>query len=201
MKNDNSLLDIHIYSKEALRHMLNRFRSKSFQRDYIYDKKAVNAVSGILWDIMQEDKEVVEIVKEMDEIDGIKAQKGKCYVEKTTITWLQKAYFVHIMQGYYVSFRMLVNFFMGILHPSSEKERQLKSIVKYYFNKYNDKYKKRLSRSRRNERLAELQKKYPKLNITDAFAYGLILEKFSTTNNDLELFEKIVKIMLHKKVN
>jgi hypothetical protein len=45
----------------------------------------------------------------------------------------------------------------------------------------------------------ELQKKYPKLNIIDAFAYGQIIDKFNTTNEDLEWFEKMVKILTKKK--
>jgi hypothetical protein len=49
------------------------------------------------------------------------------------------------------------------------------------------------------ERVFELQKKYPKLNIVDAFAYGLIIDKFNITNEDIEWFEKMVKILTKKK--
>lgn len=79
------------------------------------------------------------------------------------------------------------------------REKKLKYSSTRYFEQYNDKFKKRLKRCRENERVLELQQQYPKLNIIDAFAYGQIIDKFNTTNEDLELFEKIVKILTKKK--
>lgn len=80
-----------------------------------------------------------------------------------------------------------------------KREKKLKYSSTRYFEQYNDKFKKRLKRCRENERILELQKKYPKLNIVDAFAYGLIIDKFNTTNEDLEWFEKMIQIMTKKK--
>jgi len=87
-----------------------------------------------------------------------------------------------------------------IIKPSGEEgKKKLKYSSTRYFEQYNDKFKKRLKRCRENERILELQKKYPKHNIIDAFAYGLIIDKFNTTNEDLEWFEKMIQIMTKKK--
>lgn len=87
-----------------------------------------------------------------------------------------------------------------IIKPNSEEgKKKLKYSSTRYFEQYNDKFKKRLKRCRENERVLELQKQYPKLNITDAFAYGQIIDKFNTTNEDIEWFEKMVKILTKKK--
>ena len=87
-----------------------------------------------------------------------------------------------------------------IIKPSSDEgKKKLKYSSTRYFEQYNDKFKKRLKRCRENERVLELQQKYPKFNIVDAFAYGLIIDKFNTTNEDLEWFEKMIQIMTKKK--
>lgn len=83
-----------------------------------------------------------------------------------------------------------------IIKPDSDEgKKKLKYSSTRYFERYNDKFKKRLKRCRTNERVLELQKQYPKFNIADAYAYALIIDKFSTTNEDLEWFEKIIKIL------
>lgn len=69
----------------------------SFKRPYIYNDKAINAVTGILWDITQEDEELKDIIEEMDKIDGIKAINSKSSNEKEVETWLKKAYYEHFM--------------------------------------------------------------------------------------------------------
>ncbi len=43
-----SLLDIHKYSKKAFYHLLEKLRDDKFKRPYIYNDKAINAVTGIL---------------------------------------------------------------------------------------------------------------------------------------------------------
>lgn len=67
-----------------------------------------------------------------------------------------------------------------------------------YFEQYNDKFK-RLKRCRENERVFGASKAISKTNITNAFAYGQIIDKFNTTNEDIEWFEKMVKILTKKK--
>ncbi|NLO16834.1 MAG: hypothetical protein GX118_01380 [Arcobacter butzleri] len=199
-KNKCSLLDIHKYSKDAFQYLLDRLRDDNFKRPYIYYDKAINAVTGILWDITQEDEELKEIIEGMDEIDGISAQNSKSSNEKRVETWLKKAYFEHLYGDYRISRNMLLKFMLTIIKPNNEDgKKKLKYSSRYYFEQYNDKFKKRLSRCRKNERVYELQKKYPDLNIIDAYAYGLIIDKFNTTNEDLEWFEKLIKILTKEK--
>lgn len=90
MSKGTSLLDIHKYSKDAFQYLLDRLRDDNFKRPYIYYDKAINAVTGILWDITQENKELKDIIEGMDEIDGISAQNSKSSNEKKVETWLKK---------------------------------------------------------------------------------------------------------------
>jgi hypothetical protein len=200
MKKGISLLDMHKYSKKAFYHLLGRLRDDKFQRPYIYHEKAINAVTGILWDITQENEELKDIIEGMDKIDGIKALNSKSSNEKRVETWLKKAYYEHLYGSFSISRNHLLAFMITIIKPNSDEgKKKLKYSSTRYFEQYNDKFKKRLKRCRENERVLELQKKYPKLNIIDAFAYGQVIDKFNTTNEDLEWFEKMVKILTKKK--
>lgn len=200
MSKGTSLLDIHKYSINAFHHLYNNLSDENFRRSYISKDDPIAAVTGILWDVIQEDEELKKIIEGMDKIDGIYAQNSKNSNEKRVETWLKKAYFEHIYGGYSISRKFLLIFMITILKPTTEEgKKKLKYLSTHYFEQYNDKFKKRLNRCRENERILELQKKYPKFNITDAFAYGLIIDKFNTTNEDLEWFEKMVKILTKKK--
>ncbi|MCW8895471.1 hypothetical protein [Sulfurimonas sp.] len=200
MKSSGSLLDIHKYSKDAFRHLYYKLSDSDFNRSYITKDDPIASVTGIIWDITQGDEEVKKIVKKMDNIDGIKAQNSKSPNEKRVETWLKKAYFEHLYGGYSISRSYLLSFMISIIKPSGEEgKKKLKYSTTRYFEQYNDKFKKRLKRCRTNERVLELQKQYPKLNIIDAYAYGLIIDKFNTTNEDLDWFEKIIKILTKKK--
>ncbi|MDD2790926.1 MAG: hypothetical protein PHU40_09720 [Sulfurimonas sp.] len=196
MKSSNSLLDIHKYSKDAFRHLYHKLSDSDFNRSYKTKDDPIASVTGIIWDITQGDEEVKKIVKKMDQIDGIKAQNSKSSNEKRVETWLKKAYYEHLYRGYSIARNSLLSFMISIIKPSGEEgKKKLKYSTTRYFEQYNDKFKKRLKRCRTNERVLELQKQYPKFNIADAYAYGLIIDKFSTTNEDLEWFEKLVKIL------
>ncbi len=200
MKKGTSLLDIHKYSKDAFQYLLDRLRDDNFKRPYIYYDKAINAVTGILWDITQENEELKDIIEEMDKIDGIKPLNSKSSNEKRVETWLKKAYYEHLYGSFSISRNHLLAFMITIIKPNSEDgKKKLKYSSTRYFEQYNDKFKKRLKRCRENERILELQQKYLKLNIIDAFAYGQIIDKFNTTNEDLEWFDKMIKILIKKK--
>lgn len=200
MSKGKSLLDIHKYSKKAFQHLYDKLSDYDFKRPYIMNDDPIASVTGIIWDITQEEEELKNIVEEMDKIDGIKAENSKSSNERRVESWLKKAYFEHLYRGYAVSRGMLIKFMKNIINPKTQEgEKRLKYSSSKYFELYNDKFKKRLNRCRKNDRVYELQRKYPELNIIDAFAYGQIVDKFNTTNEDLELFEKIVKILTKEK--
>ena len=190
-----SLLDIHKYSKQAFHRLYQELNDK-FDEEHGEFKAIVSFIAKIV----KEDQDVYEIIKSMDVVDGIKAQNSKTSNEKRVETWLKKAYFEHLYRGFAISRIHLLSFMMTIIKPSSEEgSEKLKYSSTSYFEQYNDKFKKRLKRCRENERVLELQKKYPKLNVTDAFALGLIIEKFQTTKEDIEWFEAIIKILMNAK--
>ena len=192
---DYSLLDIHKYSQNALRCLYS-----SLKGQYDIGREGQKLLLTFLTELIDEDKNLKKIIEEMDQIDGIRAQKSKLKIEKIAETWLKKAYFQHLYHKYSIIRGYFTNFTKEIIRPQSKLGKdKLKRTSIYYFERYNDKYKKKLKRCRSNERVLELQKKYPKLNIVDAFAFGLIIEKFATTNEDLEWFENIVKILIKKK--
>lgn len=200
MSKGKSLLDIHKYSKKAFQHLYDKLSDDDFKRPYIMNDDPIASVTGVIWDITQGDEEIKKIIEKMDKIDGIKAENSKSSNEKRVESWLKKAYFEHLYRGYAVSRGMLIKFMKNIINPQTPVgEKRLKYSSSKYFERYNDKFKKRLNRCRKNDRVYELQQKYPKFNIVDAFAYGLIIDKFNTTNEDLELFEKIVKILTKEK--
>ena len=195
IKNSNSLLDIHRYSLDTLNDLYH-----SLTKLYDEDKRSLQAIVIFLKKVIQEDTEIKLIIEEMDKKEGIKAQKSKLKIEKIAETWIKKAYFQHLCHKYSIIRGYFTNFTKEIIQPKSrEGKEKLKRTSIYYFDRYNDKYKKKLKRCRSNERVLELQKKYPKLNIVDAFAFGLIIEKFATTNEDLEWFENIVQILIKRR--
>jgi hypothetical protein len=196
MKKGISLPDIHKYSNQAMHVLYNEVCA-----EFEGNKEKLLAELGMFFlKLFRENEEAKKIIKDMDKIDGIKAQNSKRPNEKRVETWLKKAYFEHLYGGYSISRNFLLAFMITIIKPSGEEgKKKLKYSSTRYFEQYNDKFKKRLKRCRENERILELQKKYPKLNIIDAFAYGLIIDKFNTTNEDLEWFEKMIQIMTKKK--
>ena len=196
MKKGISLLDIHKYSNQAMHVLYNEVCA-----EFEGNKEKLLAELGMFFlKLFRENEEAKKIIKDMDKIDGIKAQNSKRPNEKRVETWLKKAYFEHLYGGYSISRNFLLAFMITIIKPSGEEgKKKLKYSSTRYFEQYNDKFKKRLKRCRENERVLELQQKYPKFNIVDAFAYGLIIDKFNTTNEDLEWFEKMIQIMTKKK--
>ncbi|PLY16307.1 MAG: hypothetical protein C0628_01180 [Sulfurimonas sp.] len=196
MKSSGSLLDIHKYSNQAMHVLYNEVCA-----EFEGNKEKLLAELGMFFlKLFRENEEAKKIIKDMDKIDGIKAQNSKSPNEKRVETWLKKAYFEHLYGGYSISRNFLLAFMITIIKPSGEEgKKKLKYSSTRYFEQYNDKFKKRLKRCRENERVLELQQKYPKFNIVDAFAYGLIIDKFNTTNENLEWFEKMIQIMTKKK--
>ena len=198
MKKGITLLDIHKNSKEAMFRLYSEIcaefrgnREKQLAELGMFFLKLLK---------VKEDEELKDIIEEMDKIDGIKAINSKSSNEKRVETWLKKAYYEHLYGSFSISRNHLLAFMITIIKPNSEEgKKKLKYSSTRYFEQYNDKFKKRLKRCRENERVLELQKQYPKLNITDAFAYGQIIDKFNTTNEDIEWFEKMVKILTKKK--
>lgn len=89
----------------------------------------------------------------------------------------------------------------GIKAQNEEGEKRLKYSTIRYFEQYNDKFKKRLKRCRANKRVAKVQNNYKDFNVVDAFAYAQIVDKFNTTNQDIEVFEKLIKILINSKNN
>jgi len=196
MKKGISLLDMHKYSNQAM-HILYNDVSAEFEGN---KEKQMSELGWFFLKLLRENEEAKKIIKEMDCIDGLKAQNSKSGNEKRVETWLKKAYFEHLYGGYSISRSFLLAFMISIIKPNSDEgKKKLKYSSTRYFEQYNDKFKKRLKRCRTNERVLELQKKYPKLSIVDTFAYGLIIDKFNTTNEDIEWFEKMIKILTKKK--
>ena len=196
MKKGISFLDMHKYSNQAM-HILYNEVSAKFEGN---KEKQMAELGWFFLKLFRENEEAKKIIKEMDNIDGIKALNSKSSNEKRVETWLKKAYYEHLYGSFSISRNHLLAFMITIIKPNSDEgKKKLKYSSTRYFEQYNDKFKKRLKRCRENERILELQQKYPKLNIIDAFAYGQIIDKFNTTNEDLEWFEKIVKILTKKK--
>ena len=191
-----SLLDIHIYSNQAMFILYNEICAE-FKGNR---EKQLAELGKFFLKLLKENEEVKKIIERMDKVDGIKALNSKSSNEKRVETWLKKAYYEHLYGSFLISRNHLLAFMITIIKPNSEEgKKKLKYSSTRYFEQYNDKFKKRLKRCRENERVLELQKQYPKLNITDAFAYGQIIDKFNTTNEDIEWFEKMVKILTKKK--
>lgn len=193
-----SLLDLHSYSKEAMDRLYSRLRE--IEKPYLQDKFHLIILTGFLTDIFKEDHTIRSIIEEMDKLDEIRADKSKLKIEKMAETWLKKVYFRYLYkeeQIYRVFFRSFVK---NVIQPNTSLgEENLVRASNYFFDRYKDKYKKKLYRAQTNSRLQELQIQYPKFNILDAFAYGMILDKFKITDDDIRWFESILLILQKDK--
>ncbi|DAB32471.1 MAG TPA: hypothetical protein CFH79_03740 [Sulfurospirillum sp. UBA11407] len=191
-KEKSSLLDIYPYSKDAFRYLYDKLTDKDFKRPYIYYDKAINAVTGIIWDITQGEPEITEIISTMDKMVGIRSEKTKSRLEKIVDTWLKKAYYLKLKKGYVIHRSFLLKFVKTIYQNYDEN---IKRAAIYHFDKYNDKNKKKIKRAYENIRLNDLQERYPEFNILDAYAYALVTEKFKIKEDDLIEFENIVALL------
>lgn len=91
---------------------------------YIYNDKAINAVTGILWDITQEDEELKDIIEEMDKIDGIKAINSKKVAMKKSRNLAKKAYYEHLYGSFSISRNHLLAFMITIIKPNSGRGKE-----------------------------------------------------------------------------
>ncbi|MBD3843586.1 MAG: hypothetical protein IE909_17250 [Campylobacterales bacterium] len=149
-----SLLDTHIYSNQAM-HILYNEVCAEFEGN---KEKQLAELGMFFLKLLKENEEVKKIIERMDQIDGIKAQNSKSSNEKRVETWLKKAYFEHLYDSFSISRNRLLAFMITIIKPTSdERKKKLKYTSVRYFERYNDKFKKRLKRCRENERVLELQ--------------------------------------------
>ena len=196
----SSLLDIHKYSKKAFQHLLDKLRDDKFKRPYIYNDKAINAVTGILWDITQGDKELKEIIEGMDKIDRIKAEKSRSRLEKITSTWLEKAHFESYKNGYKISRNYYLKFIKSILKPNTdENENILKISGGKLFDKIYQIHRNRLRRVSSSPKLQELKERFPEYDIEDSFKYAVITGKFNLNADDMEKYGNMIELVLLNK--
>ena len=119
MKKGISLLDMHKYSKKAFYHLLGKLRDDKFQRPYIYNEKAINAVTGTLWDITQENEELKDIIAilGMDELS--EEDKQSVSRARKIQRFLSQPFFVAEVftgaPGKYVSLKDTISGFKAIL--------------------------------------------------------------------------------------
>ncbi|QIR75267.1 hypothetical protein [Sulfurospirillum diekertiae] len=197
---DCSLLDMHKYSKDAFQYLYDKLTDKGFKRAYVAKDRPINAVTGILWDITQEDDEVTKIIEGMDKIDNIKAESSKSRLEKIANTWIKKAYREYFVNGYKISRSLFVKFTKNIFEPKSEENRkQLEAASKKLFDKTYNTYRNRQHRITNSDKFNELVARYPKLNIDKAYRYAIVSGKFNLNADDIEEFEYILKFALSKK--
>lgn len=195
-----SLLDIHKYSKTAFQHLYDKLTDAKFQKPYVVKDYPINAVTGVLWDITQEDSEIVKIISEMDKIDNIRAERNISKLEKITSTWIKKAYRVHLENGYKISKSLYLKFIKNIMNPNSkENEEKLLTSAKKMYDKIYVAYKMRQNRIQSSDKLDELKNKYPKLNIEKAFRYAVVSGKFNLNADDIEDFEYLAKFLVSPK--
>lgn len=192
-----SLLDTHKYSQEALLELGRHLRDESFQRDYVKDKDDyIRYVGGFIYELLNENEELRGFIKEMDKIDGIHAENSKSRLEKITRTWLVNAYFEKLKNGYAISKNAFIKFVQKILKTYSEtNEKQLVFAARKLFNQYNDANKKKLQRIPKNQRVIELQDRYPEFDVISAYAYATISGTFKVKNDDLQEFERILTLL------
>lgn len=197
-----SLLDIHKYSKQAFQLLYDKLSSDDFKRDYITREDPIASVTGIIWDITQQEPELKSIIESMDKIDNIKAENSKSKLEKITHTWLKKAYREHFENGYNISRTMFLKFLKNVLKPNSKKsEDKLIAAGTNLYNKIYSSYKMRQSRIKDTDKLNDLKQKFPNLDIDCAFRYAVVTGKFNLNIDDIEDFECIVKILTKQTTN
>lgn len=195
-----SILDTHKYSQEALLELGRHLRDESFQRSYIKDKDDyIRYVGGFIYELLNENEELCGFIKNMDKIDGIQAENSKSRLEKITRTWLVNAYFQRLKNGYAISKNAFVRFVQKILKTYSEtNEKQLIFAAKKLFEQYNDVNKKKLQRTPKNQRIVELQERYPEFDVASAYTYATISGTFKIKNDDLQEFERILTLLCKK---
>lgn len=196
----HSLLDIHKYSYNAFEHLYNGLQKIKNKKGYINKDDPIASVTGVIYDITEGDEEIVKIIKKMDEIDKIKSQKAKTRLEKITESWLKKAYFNSLNKGYIVSRNLFLNFVKNIMKPKTDEEdKRLTYSSTKLFEKINAIIRNKKQRLFRSKKLDKLKKDFPNLNIQDAYLYAMITEKFKLKQDDIDNFERIVRLLISSK--
>ncbi|EEQ63637.1 hypothetical protein HPMG_01094 [Helicobacter pullorum MIT 98-5489] len=66
------------------------------------------------------------------------------------------------------------------------------------YSRIKERMKKQKLRVKQSEKIQELQAKYPNLDILKAFTYARLNGKFEVENEDIEIFENIIKLLYKK---
>ncbi|KPH55529.1 hypothetical protein HPU229334_07810 [Helicobacter pullorum] len=66
------------------------------------------------------------------------------------------------------------------------------------YSRIKERMKKQKLRVKQSEKIQELQAKYPNLDILKAFTYTRLNGKFEVENEDIEIFENIIKLLYKK---
>jgi len=116
--------------------------------------------------------------------------------------WLKNVIKTLLIRNFYKKFitcgkhriylKNLYEFLRKDLQASWIKEKPFIAQAKKMYNQIIVKY----YSYKNNERLKELQKKYPKLQIIETYYYLNLHEKFKLKDEDIELFEESLEILL-----
>lgn len=125
-------------------------------------------------------------------------------IKKEADSWLDKVIKTLLINGFYKKFisvnkqkiyiENLYNFLKKDLQAGWIQKAPFTSKAKKLYNTLNSKY----HYYKKNKRLQALQKKYPNLQITEAFFYLTLKEKSKLKDEDLETFDEVLEIIFAK---
>ena len=155
-----------------------------------------DSIKQLLLNIKNKDKKTINLIKSIDEKDkAIKQEKGKepKHIEKVIKGHLKRAFFYHLKDNRKINSRILSE----ILNKSIGKDN-FNNIIgfKRVFDKLKNTMYKKIQRVRKDKKIQELQKAYPNLKITEAFAFATLKNKFKLKDDDITLFREMIEILM-----
>ncbi len=125
-------------------------------------------------------------------------------IEKQEKSWLEKVINTLLIDAFYRKFisvgekRIYLNnlyeFLKKQLGVTWVKKAPFMSIAKKIYHKYKNRY----NFYKKNERLQKIQKKYPNLQLTEAFFYLSLKKNWKLKDEDLETFDEVLEIIFAK---
>jgi len=115
--------------------------------------------------------------------------------EKMIKTILKNSFYRKFSKGYSINVNSIIDYLRFTLGFSWLNQNRLRN----YINNILTQFYVKLNRLKKRKEIKELQKKYPDLQVTEAFFYLTLNEKMKLKKDDFKLFDEMVEILFSKE--
>lgn len=132
-------------------------------------------------------------------------QENMSMLEKMVNTWVKKNYIFALKnpndKRQLNSEKNCSRFILSKLGRDTDEKTRIKFATKAFFKKAKANTKIKLYRISKHQKIQEIQSKYPKLDIENAYKYLVLENKFAVNSTEIKNFETLIEILFNKFKN